>query len=151
MGNRVVLLLSHVPVTSAQRLACPQTFDLLLKDLQTIQSAAKLTDCGASTSLAELHRHFAKVCYSIIMFGPDQCMFRVNMALVHHERYHDGTTEDRCFHVLVERVTDLLRQGLADPPHEERIEKTHGRTVTRPQRMRQRPLPGRQAQLNWKK
>ena len=38
-------------------------------------------------------------------------MFRVNMALVHHERYHDGTTDDRCFHVLVERVTDLLRQG----------------------------------------
>ena len=65
--------------------------------------------------LQELHRFFAHVCYSIITFGPDQCILLVKMALVHHKSYNDDTTEDSCIRVLAERVKDLLPQGSGRP------------------------------------
>ena len=34
------------------------------------------------------------------------------MALVHHKRHQDGTTEDSCLHVLAERLKDLMPHGI---------------------------------------
>ena len=45
------------------------------------------------------------------MIVPDRCILRVKMALAHHTRYQDGTTRDNCFHVLAERVKDMLLEG----------------------------------------